>query len=271
MHLSSCPSGNEKWALVTSHKKNNKPYVDAFRSKQTEVNNIKKHAVKQNTQKTDNTMLPFTGRVSYTDASGSKPRSNTRNDKIPRPSCRSKKNKVNVQPRKSKSSSNKNNHILDFNANIKNVALSKNYANVCLSCNECLFSENHDACVVKYLKVVQKRKKAKSVTQKEKIQRKTTGRIFTSIGLRWKPTRRMFNMEGKICPIIKTSLTTIVPSRNRLHTISFPTVAPSAKTRMRCSIAKNSLIRAHINSYGHPFNPPNFSFVRNPAIPKQSS
>ncbi|GJT85253.1 hypothetical protein Tco_1066970 [Tanacetum coccineum] len=165
---------HSKWALATSHKKNNKPYVDASRSKQTKVNNTKKHAVKQNTQKTDNTMLPFTGRVSYTDASGSKPKSNTRNDKIPRPSRRSKKNKVDVQPRKSKSSSNKNNHISDFKANIKNVALSKSYANVCLSCNECLFSENHDACVVKYLKAVQKCKKAKSVTQKEKIQRKAT-------------------------------------------------------------------------------------------------
>ncbi|GKB85912.1 retrovirus-related pol polyprotein from transposon TNT 1-94 [Tanacetum coccineum] len=40
---------------------------------------------------------------------------------------------------------------------------------------------------------------------------------------------------------------------------------------MRYSIAKNSLIRAHINSYGHPSNPPNFAFVRNSMIPEQSS
>ncbi|GJX98542.1 hypothetical protein Tco_0355561 [Tanacetum coccineum] len=69
----SCPftqSGNEKWAPATSHIKNNKPYVDASRSKQTVVNDTKKHAVKQNTQKTDNTMLHSTRRVSYTDASG---------------------------------------------------------------------------------------------------------------------------------------------------------------------------------------------------------
>ncbi|GJU55303.1 reverse transcriptase domain-containing protein [Tanacetum coccineum] len=98
-------------------------------------------------------------RVSYTDASGSKPRSNTRNDRIPRPSSKSQKNKVEVKLRKFKSSSNKNNHVLDCNANVKNIALSKNSANVCLSCNECLFSANHDACVVKYLKDVQKRKK----------------------------------------------------------------------------------------------------------------
>ncbi|GJT55926.1 retrovirus-related pol polyprotein from transposon TNT 1-94 [Tanacetum coccineum] len=77
---------------------------------------------------------------------------NTKNDRIQRPSRKSKKNKVEAQPRKSKSGSNKNNHVLDCNANVKNVALSKNSANVCLSCNECLFFANHDACVVKYLK-----------------------------------------------------------------------------------------------------------------------
>ncbi|GJT04126.1 hypothetical protein Tco_0838588 [Tanacetum coccineum] len=83
--------------------------------------------------------------VSYIDASGSKPKGDTKNDKIQRPSHRSKKNKVEAQPRKSKPSSNKNNHVSNYNANIKNVALSKNPENVCLSCNECLFSANHDA------------------------------------------------------------------------------------------------------------------------------
>ncbi|GKB59225.1 hypothetical protein Tco_0915411 [Tanacetum coccineum] len=64
------------------HKKNNKPYVDASRSKQTEVNNTKKHAVKQNSHKTDNTMLPSTRRVSTTYASGSKLRRNAKNYRI---------------------------------------------------------------------------------------------------------------------------------------------------------------------------------------------
>ncbi|GJZ89193.1 hypothetical protein Tco_0660975 [Tanacetum coccineum] len=95
------------------------------------------------------------GRVSYINASGSQHRSNTKKDRIQRPSSRSKKNKVEAQHRKFKSSSNKNNHVSDCNANIKNVALSKNSENICLSCNECLFSANHDACVVKYLKNVE--------------------------------------------------------------------------------------------------------------------
>ncbi|GKA72097.1 hypothetical protein Tco_0778313 [Tanacetum coccineum] len=187
----SCPfteSKNEKWAPTISHKKNNKHYVDVSRTKQIIKTITQKHAVEQNTQKTDNTMLPSTGRASYTDVSGSKPRSHTKNDKIQQPSCRSKKNIVEAQPRKSKSSSNKNNYVSDCNENIKNVTLSKNSTNVCLSCNECLFSANHDACVVKYLKDVQKCKKAKSVKQKEKLEWKPTGQIFKTIGLKWKPT-----------------------------------------------------------------------------------
>ncbi|GKD65285.1 hypothetical protein Tco_1307393 [Tanacetum coccineum] len=118
---------------------------------------------------------------------------------------------------------------------------------------------------------MQKCKVAKSAKQIVKSEWKPTGRIFTSVRFRWKPIGRMFNMEGKICLIIKTSPATILPLGNRLHTIRILNVAPNVKTRMRYSIAKNSLIRDHINSYGHPFNPPNFAFVRNSATPEQSS
>ncbi|GJV73839.1 hypothetical protein Tco_1493834 [Tanacetum coccineum] len=110
-------------------------------------------------------MLPSIGRVSSTNASGSKPRSDTKNDRIPQPSSRSKKNKVEAHHRKFKSDAHKNNHVSDCNANVKNVALSKNSDTICLSCNECLFSANHDACVVQYLKKMKKCKVAKSANQ----------------------------------------------------------------------------------------------------------
>ncbi|GJY32481.1 retrovirus-related pol polyprotein from transposon TNT 1-94 [Tanacetum coccineum] len=83
----SCPftqSGNEKWTPTTSHRKNNKPYVDASRTKQIIMTITKEHAVMQNTRMTDNTMLPSIGRVSSTNASRSKPKINTKNDKIPK-------------------------------------------------------------------------------------------------------------------------------------------------------------------------------------------
>ncbi|GJU52371.1 hypothetical protein Tco_1226085 [Tanacetum coccineum] len=173
----SCPftqSGNEKWAPATSHRKNNKTYVDASRTKQTIETITKEHAVKQNNRKADNTMLPSTRRVSSTNASGSKPKNNTKNDRISQPSSKSMKNKVEAHHRKFKSSANKNNHVLDCNANVKNVALSKNSDTIYLSCNECLFSTNHDACVVQYLKKMQKRKVAKSAKQKVKSEWKPT-------------------------------------------------------------------------------------------------
>ncbi|GJX65954.1 hypothetical protein Tco_0300297 [Tanacetum coccineum] len=137
-------------------------------------------------------------KVSSTNASGSKPRSNTKNDRIPQPSSRSMKNKVEAHHRKFKSSANKNNHVSDCNANVKNVALSKNSDTICLSCNECLFSANHDACVVQYLKKMQKRKVAKSAKQKVKSEWKPTGRIFKTVGLKWIPTGRTFNLIVEI-------------------------------------------------------------------------
>ncbi|GJS45059.1 hypothetical protein Tco_0595180 [Tanacetum coccineum] len=187
-HKSSCPS----------HKKDNKPYVDASRMKQTIETITQKHAVKQNTRKTGNAMLPSTRRVSSTNASGSKPKSNTKNDKISQSSSRSMKSKVEAHHRKFKSSANKNNHVLDCNVNVKNVALSKNSDTICLSCNKCLFSANHDACVVQYLKKMQKCKVAKSAKQKVKREWKPTGRIFKTIGLKWIPTGRTFNLIVEI-------------------------------------------------------------------------
>ncbi|GJS49995.1 retrovirus-related pol polyprotein from transposon TNT 1-94 [Tanacetum coccineum] len=78
----------------------------------------------------------------------------------------------------------------------------------------------------------------------------------------------MFNIDGNI---IQSSPATIVPLGNRLHTIRIPVVAPSTKTRMRYSIAKNSLNRAHVNNYVHPFNLPYWAFVQNSEILDSSS
>nr|GEX34876.1 integrase, catalytic region, zinc finger, CCHC-type, peptidase aspartic, catalytic [Tanacetum cinerariifolium] len=76
------------------------------------------------------------GRVGSTNPSGSKPRSNTKYDRILQPSSRSKKNKVEAHHRKFMSSANKNNQVSDCNANVKNVSLSKNSDTIYLSCNE---------------------------------------------------------------------------------------------------------------------------------------
>ncbi|GJR08439.1 hypothetical protein Tco_0791091 [Tanacetum coccineum] len=227
------------------------PYVDSLRISKTVNHNTKKYVVKQNIQKTDNPLLPSTGRISYTNASGSQPKSNTRNDKTQRPSSRSVKNKEEVQPRKFKSILNKNNHVLDCNVNVKNIVLSTNSENICLSCNECLFSVNHDACVVKYLKDVQKHKKPKSVKQKKKSEWKPTGRIFTTVGHRWIPTGRTFNLVGNQCPLTRIPSFIVAPPRKILTTTVIPVVELNAQLNSRYDQSRKSLTQAFINSKSH--------------------
>ncbi|GJW24218.1 retrovirus-related pol polyprotein from transposon TNT 1-94 [Tanacetum coccineum] len=106
----------------------------------------------------------------------------------------SRNHQVEAHHRKFKSSANKKNHVSDCNVNLKNVALSKNSITICLSCNEYLFSANHDACVVQYLKKMQKRKVAKSAKQKVKSEWRLTRWIFKTIGLKWIPSGRTFNL-----------------------------------------------------------------------------
>ncbi|GJY60451.1 hypothetical protein Tco_0461108 [Tanacetum coccineum] len=205
----SCPftqSGNEKWALVTCHRKNNKPYVDASRIKQTIKTITKEHAVKQNTRMTDNTMLPSTGRVSSTNASGSKLRSNTKNDRITQPS--------------------------NCNANVKNVDLSKNSDTSCLSCNECLFSTNHDDCVVQYLKKMQKCKVAKSTKQKENHAPSSSNNTSTIV----------------------------VPPGHILTTTVIPVDIPYPKLSLRYVNSWGSLSKCTLNTQCHPFNLHDFGF-----------
>ncbi|GKB93437.1 retrovirus-related pol polyprotein from transposon TNT 1-94 [Tanacetum coccineum] len=172
-------------------------------------------------------MLPSTGRVSSTNASGSKPKSNTKNDRIPQPSSRSKKNKVEAHHRKFKSSANKKNHVSYCNVNVKNAALLKNSDTICLSYNKCLFSKNHDACVVQYLKKMQKRKVAKSAKQKVKREWKPTGRIFKTV---------------------------VVPPGYILTTTAIPVDVPYPKPSLRYANARGSLSECMLNTECHPIN-----------------
>ncbi|GKB18074.1 hypothetical protein Tco_0851997 [Tanacetum coccineum] len=145
------------------------------------------------------------------------------------------KNKVEAYHRKFKSSANKNNHVSDCNANVKNVALSKSSYTILLSCNEYLFSANHDACVVQYLKKMQKHKVAKFAKQKVKSEWKPTGRIFKTVGLKW--ISRTFNLVGKLCPLPSSSSNDtsaiVVPPGYVLTTTIISVDVPCPKLNLR--------------------------------------
>nr|GEW27043.1 reverse transcriptase domain-containing protein [Tanacetum cinerariifolium] len=85
----------------------------------------------------------------------------------------------------------------------------------------CLFSDNHDACVVDYIKSVNASSKSKSV--KTPIKRKVwkpTRNVFKTVGHIWKPTGRTFKLVGKVCPLTRIATPTIVPPREPIPIVN---------------------------------------------------
>ncbi|GJZ05476.1 hypothetical protein Tco_0539269 [Tanacetum coccineum] len=158
-------------------------------------------------------MLPSTGMKSSTSASSSQPSGNTKNNRILRPTSRNLKNKVEVQPRSVKSNSNKNDHVIEpvCHANIKHTMLNTNSEVICVKCNKCMFDANHDVCFLEFVNDVNVRSKSKSAKKsKNKNICKPTGKVFTGIGYRWKPTRRTFTIVENTCPLTRITSTKVV-------------------------------------------------------------
>nr|GEY05575.1 hypothetical protein [Tanacetum cinerariifolium] len=149
-------------------------------------------------------------------ASGSQPQGNTKNDRIQRAPRKAKKNKLEDHHRTVSPSLNKKNSVVDTKAisSVTNSKLNVNADLKCATCNGCLFSDNHDACVLAYINSVNARAKSKSV--KKPVNRKfwqPTGKMFTTIGHIWRPTGQTFTLVGNVCPLTRITTTAIVPLR----------------------------------------------------------
>ncbi|GKD31707.1 retrovirus-related pol polyprotein from transposon TNT 1-94 [Tanacetum coccineum] len=106
---------------------------------------------------------------SSVEASGSKFKDNTKNDRITQTSSSNKKpNKVEDQTRIAKSRSNKSNRVSKpvCNANVKHYVLNANSELICATCNECMFDAIHDSCVRDYVNAVNGHAKSQSVKPK---------------------------------------------------------------------------------------------------------
>nr|GEW90677.1 hypothetical protein [Tanacetum cinerariifolium] len=150
------------------------------------------------------------------------PRSNTKNDRVPSASKSStNKNKeveieVEEHHRKLLLSRNKKHMSSECN-NVKLATQNVKYKVVCDMCKKCLISVNHDECLFNYVNGMTSRgKKQKanvSINEKQKKQQpkvKKTKKVWSikrlaspkpSIPrsfLRWSPTRRLFDLKGKI-------------------------------------------------------------------------
>nr|GEU37327.1 retrovirus-related Pol polyprotein from transposon TNT 1-94 [Tanacetum cinerariifolium] len=94
---------------------------------------------------------------------------------------------------------------------------SKLHANsklICVKCNGCMLSDNHDLCVPNVTYDVNARAKSKPVKKlsKRKVW-KPTCKVFTKTRYNWRPTGRTFTIVGNKCPLTRITTTTVVPSR----------------------------------------------------------
>nr|GEU85945.1 hypothetical protein [Tanacetum cinerariifolium] len=140
---------------------------------------------------------------------------NTKNDRIQRTPRKAKKNKIEEHPRTIRPSLNKKSVVnTKATSSVTNSMSNMKSALKCASCNGCLFSDNHDACVVAYINFVNASIKSKSVKKPVNIRIwRPTGKMFTSVGHIWKPTGWTFTLEGNVCPLTRIATTTIVPPR----------------------------------------------------------
>nr|GEZ18313.1 hypothetical protein [Tanacetum cinerariifolium] len=114
-----------------------------------------------------------------TSASGSQPLGNTKKDKIQQTPSSSKKNKIEAHPRTVRSSLRNKNYVVKTKntASVQNSKSNVNFDLQFVTCNGCLFFDNHDSCVLEFINNVNAHVKSKLV--KKIVKRKV-----------WKPTRK---------------------------------------------------------------------------------
>ncbi|GJY66817.1 hypothetical protein Tco_0469055 [Tanacetum coccineum] len=161
-------------------------------------------------------MLSSTGVKSSNSASRSQPSGNTKKDKIQQTPSGTQKNKVEAHPRTVKSSLKNKNCFVEpkGNKNVQHSKLNANFELLCVKCNSCMLSDNHDLCVLDFINDMKARTKSKSVkkSSKRKVW-KPTGKVFINIGYTWRPTGRTFTIVGNMCPLTRINTTVEVPLR----------------------------------------------------------
>ncbi|GJU47754.1 retrovirus-related pol polyprotein from transposon TNT 1-94 [Tanacetum coccineum] len=149
------------------------------------------------------------------EASGSKPRSNSKHDRILLAKSVNKK-KVEDHPRTNKSVWTKVNRV-DSSISSKRVVINSISESVCKTCNKCLNFSNHEMCVVNMLKSVNGTPTVKIVLNKGKqiwkpkgklsdnsLNKtqwvwKATGKLLANVGYQWRPTGKKFTLGKLTC------------------------------------------------------------------------
>ncbi|GJT84877.1 integrase, catalytic region, zinc finger, CCHC-type containing protein [Tanacetum coccineum] len=115
-------------------------------------------------------MLSSTGITPSTSASRSQPSGNTKKDKIQQTPSSTQKNKVEAHSRIVQCSLKNKNYSVEPNrtANVQHSKLNANSKLLCVKCNGCMLSDNHDLRVLDFINNVNARAKSKSVKKSSK-------------------------------------------------------------------------------------------------------
>ncbi|GJW16425.1 retrovirus-related pol polyprotein from transposon TNT 1-94 [Tanacetum coccineum] len=160
-------------------------------------------------------MLSSAGVEPSTSASGSQPSGNTKKDKIHRTPSSNQKNKVEAHPRTVKSSLKNKNFFVEpkGNANVQHSKLNANSELLCVKCNGCMLSDNHDCVVLDFIMI---------------------------------PTGRTFTIVGNACPLTRITTTAEVPLRK-------PTALENDTPKPVLTLIGNVMISRvyHVKGLGH--------------------
>ncbi|GJV09125.1 retrovirus-related pol polyprotein from transposon TNT 1-94 [Tanacetum coccineum] len=161
-------------------------------------------------------MMSSTGIKLSTSASRSQPSGNTKKDKIQQTPSSTQKNKVEAHPKTVKSSFKNKKCVVKpkGTANVQHSKLNANSELICVKCNGCMLSDNHDLCVLNFINDVNNSAKSKSVKKISKRNIwKPTRKVFTKLGYTWRPTGLTFTIVGNAFPLTRITKTTEVPPR----------------------------------------------------------
>ncbi|GJX63519.1 retrovirus-related pol polyprotein from transposon TNT 1-94, partial [Tanacetum coccineum] len=159
-----CPSINNSSDKLVAVTPKNKDKRVRFTEPVTSSGNTNTKIASSSNLVSNKPMLSSTGVKPSTSASGSQPSGNTKKDKIQQTPSSTQKNKVEAHSRTVKSSLKNKNCVMKPNGttNVQHSKLNVSFKFLCVKCNGCMLSANHDLCVLDFINDVNARAKSKS-------------------------------------------------------------------------------------------------------------
>ncbi|GKE18938.1 hypothetical protein Tco_1426515, partial [Tanacetum coccineum] len=138
-------------------------------------------------------------------------------------------------------------------SDLNHPKLNWNSELLCVKCNCCILSDNHDLCVLDFINDVNACVKSKSVkkSSKRKVW-KPTGKVFTNIRYTWRPTGRTFTIVGNAFPLTRITTTAEVPLRKPTapesdtpkHVVTLVYLRKPMRSKTNVPVSKTKIIKS---------------------------